>query len=203
MARFGTFALLATLLIATASPVFAQVYRWVDDQGNAHYADKLLAIPERYRARAEPLGYRNAPAPPPGATAPSAPTVAAGGASIRYVPGQRILVDVRLNGRTSARLLLDTGADVTLINPSSLTAAGADLVRSSGRAEIRGVTGSERVIAVMLESIEVGQARVERLPVVAYEMGSRETDGLLGRDFLDRFNVTIDSSRGVVTLSPK
>jgi len=28
-------------------------------------------------------------------------------------------------------------------------------------------------------------------------------DGLLGRDFLDQFNVNIDSSRGVVTLAPK
>lgn len=203
MARFGTLALLVVVLIGAASPALAQVYRWVDDQGNAHYADKLPGIPERYRSRAEPLGYRNAPAPPPGANAPSGPTVAAGGASIRYVPGERILVDVRLNGRASARLLLDTGADVTLINPSSLTAAGADLARSSGRAEIRGVTGSDRVISVMLESIEVGQARVERLPVVAYEMGSRESDGLLGRDFLDRFNLSIDSSRGVVILTPK
>lgn len=203
MSRFGTFALLVTLLIGTASPALAQVYRWVDDQGNAHYADKILGIPERYRSRAEPLGYRNAPAPPPAATAPAGPTVAAGGASINYVPGQRILVDVRLNGRASARLLLDTGADVTLINPSALTAAGADLTRSTGRAEIRGVTGSDRVIAVMLDSMEVGQARVERMPVVAYEMGSRESDGLLGRDFLDRFNLTIDSTRGVVTLTPK
>jgi osmotically-inducible protein OsmY len=28
-------------------------------------------------------------------------------------------------------------------------------------------------------------------------------DGLLGRDFLDQFNVNIDSGKGVVTLSPK
>jgi predicted aspartyl protease len=203
MARCVRFALLVLLLIGPAVPALAQVYRWTDDQGNVHYADKLLGIPERYRSRAEPLGYRSAPAPPPGAAAASRPTIAAGGASIKYTPGQRILVDVRLNGRASARLLLDTGADVTLINPSSLSAAGVDLLRAPGRGEIRGVTGSERVMYVMLDSLEIGDARVDRLPVVAYEMGSRESDGLLGRDFLDRFNVTIDSSRGLVTLTPK
>ena len=28
-------------------------------------------------------------------------------------------------------------------------------------------------------------------------------DGLLGRDFLDQFNVNIDSAKGQVTLTPK
>jgi len=39
--------------------------------------------------------------------------------------------------------------------------------------------------------------------VAAYEMPQSTGDGLLGRDFLDRFTVSIDSSRGVVTLTSK
>jgi hypothetical protein len=206
IARMWRRTTLALLLVVSLAPaVSAQIYRWVDDRGNSHYADGLLNVPEAFRSRATPLGLRNQPAPPPGAAGDRTPnaTSAAGGALVRYTPGQRIVVDVRLNDRTTARLLLDTGADRTLISPSSLTAAGASLQRAVARGEIRGVTGSDQVLYVVLDSIEVGEARVERLPVMAYEMGSRESDGLLGRDFLERFNVSIDAGRGIVTLSPK
>lgn len=207
MARTAVLGLVVALALAAAGPAGAQMYRWIDDQGNAHYAEGLDSVPERYRSRAVPLGLRNAPAPPPSAPGPPARSgdrpVAAGGTTISYRPGERILVDVRLNGRTSARLLLDTGADRTLINPRSLIAAGVELSRAVARGEMRGVTGSDEVLYVIVDSLEIGEARVEKIPVAAYEMGSRETDGLLGRDFLDRFNVSIDASRGVVTLTPR
>jgi hypothetical protein len=38
--------------------------------------------------------------------------------------------------------------------------------------------------------------------VVSHDTGFRG-DGLLGRDFLDHFSVTIDNGAGVVTLTPK
>jgi predicted aspartyl protease len=201
-ARIVVRALVLVLVLTT--PAAAQIVRWVDDQGNAHYADGMLNVPERYRARAQPLEMRNAPAPPPG-PAPTlpGPPVAAGGVTIRFTPGQRIIVDVRLNGRTPARLLLDTGADRTLINPQALSAAGVQLSRAVARGEMRGVTGRDEVLYVLLDSLEIGSARIERILVAAYEIGSRETDGLLGRDVLEQFNLSIDSTRGVVTLSPK
>ena len=203
MSRRTSLGLAMALVTTIAAPAPAQIYRWVDDGGTAHYADGMMNVPEAFRSRATPLGLRNEPASPPAAPGRGPSANVAGGATVRYIPGQRILVDVRLNGRVSARLLLDTGADRTLISPSSLTAAGVSLQRSIGRGEIRGVTGTDQVLYVVLDSIEVGEARVQQLPVVAYEMGSRESEGLLGRDFLDRFNVSIDASRGVVTLSPK
>jgi hypothetical protein len=40
--------------------------------------------------------------------------------------------------------------------------------------------------------------------VVSHDAGlGSGTDGLLGRDFLDQFVVTIDSSSRIVTLTPK
>lgn len=205
MSRLGTIAGAFAIVALLATPAAAQIFRWVDDQGNAHYAEGLLNVPERFRSRAQPLGLRSAPTPPPGAAAtiPAGPPVAAGGAVIRFTPGNRILVDVRLNDRTTARLLVDTGADRTLISPQALSAAGVELGRIVARGEMRGVTGSSEVVYVSVDSLQIDQARVDRLIVAAYEMGSREVDGLLGRDVLDQFNVSIDSSRGVVTLSPK
>ena len=55
-----------------------------------------------------------------------------------------------------------------------------------------------------IESLEVEGARFGPLMVISHDAGlGTGTDGLLGRDFLDHFIVTIDSSSRVVTLTPK
>jgi hypothetical protein len=180
----------------------AQIYHWVDERGVAHYTEGIDRVPQRYRATAVPLGFRNRPSPPP----TSDPTVApgpAGATVIRFTPGQRIMVDARVNGSARVRLLLDTGADGTLISPRALAAAGVSLTRTLGRRTIHGVTGADQIDYVLVESLEVGEARVGQLAVAAYEMREFDGDGLLGRDFLDRFTVTIDSTQGLVTLVPR
>lgn len=195
---------LAWLLAALLGPgaAAAQIYRWVDEAGTPHFVEGLDSVPERYRGSATPLGLRNAPVAPP-APGPAAVTQPRGVTVVRYPPGQRIMVDVRINGATSARLVLDTGADRTIIGPSALRAAGVSLTRILGTAQVVGVTGSDRLPFVMLDSLEVGEARVAPMPVGAYQIPQSEGDGLLGRDFLDRFHITIDAARGQVTLAPK
>ena len=113
------------------------------------------------------------------------------------------LVDVRINGTATARLMLDTGADRTLISPRALAAAGVSLTRPVARGRLTGVTGVDQAHYVVVDSLEIGEVRVDRLPVVAYEMPQSPGDGLLGRDVLDQFSVAIDAARGVVTLTPR
>lgn len=193
------------LVLGRPATVGAQIYRWVDDNGVPHFADGIGSVPDRYRARAVPLGLKNAPAPDPSAPdAAGAKPGSSGGTTIRFTPGQRIMVDVRINGSTAARLLLDTGADRTLINPRALLAAGVRIAAPAATGQIVSATGSEQIQFVVVDSLEIGDARVGRMPVGSYNLPSADAgDGLLGRDFLDQFNVNIDSSRGVVTLAPK
>ena len=193
--------LAALLLILAPTPARADYYRWTDERGVTHYREGLENVPERYRAGAVPLGLRNAPAPAP--AAPTAAPPARGATVLRYTPGQPIMVDVRINGGASARLLLDTGADRTLISPRALVAAGVPITRPVATGKMSGVTGSDRIDYVIVESLEVGEARASRLHVAVYEMALARGDGLLGRDFLDRFNVSIDAARGEVTLAPR
>lgn len=183
-------------------PATAEIYRYIDERGTPFYVEGLESVPAQYRAGAVPLGMRNSPA---SAAAPSATekSEAAGSTTIRYTPGQRIVVDAKINGGTSTRLLLDTGADTTLISPLVLSAAGASVIRGGTITRIAGVTGNTEVQRVAVESLEVGEARVSQLSVVAHDMGQPGIDGLLGRDFLDRFKVTIDSTTGVLTIAPK
>ena len=59
MVRAGrTVAFAFAVLTVVAAPAAAQMFRWIDDQGNAHYVEGLLNVPDRYRARAEQLGLR-------------------------------------------------------------------------------------------------------------------------------------------------
>ena len=189
------------LVLRWPAPADAQIYRWVDDNGVPHFADGIDSVPDRYRSKAVPLGMKNAP---PAPAAPGAPGAKASGeTAIRFIPGQRIMVDARINGSAEARLMLDTGADRTLISPRALQAAGVRLTGPSTTAEVTGAMGSGQMQFIVIESLEVGEARVGRMPVGSGVLPPDVGDGLLGRDFLDQFNLNIDSGKGVVTLTPK
>lgn len=198
---FIAFLGLLTGVLAPA-PVVAEIYRYTDARGVPVYVEGLESVPEAHRATAVPLGMRNN-APASVAPADAGKPLAAGATTIRYTPGQRIMVDATVNGSTPTRLLLDTGADTTLISPLVLSAAGASLTRGGSAGRMAGVTGTTDVRRVAIESLAIGEARVARLQVVAHDMDQPGIDGLLGRDFLDQFKVTIDSTIGVVTLAPK
>jgi len=181
------------LLLAWTSPSEAQIYRWTDERGVTNYTEGLDSVPEKHRATAVAVGG-------PGAAGP--PEKAGGGTEIKFAPGREIVVEARLNGGTSVRLLLDTGAQRTVINPRVLVAAG--VVLSTGQAmQMKGATGTASVSTVQVDSVEVGQARVGKLAVISHDIEQDGVDGLLGRDFLDQFKVSIDNKEGIVTLSPK
>jgi predicted aspartyl protease len=202
-------ALLLALLVVAAVTAWprdssAQFYRWVDERGNAHYAEGLDNVPARYRTTATPLGLRNSAAP----SAPvrgSEPETAAKETLIRFVPGRHIIVDARINGGATTKLILDTGAGGTLISPRALAAAGVSLTRGTRAATSRGVAKGVEVetVRVIIDSLEVGGARVGRMVVSSYEMDWPDVEGLLGQDFLGQFNVNIDPAAGVVKLTKK
>ena len=125
------------------------------------------------------------------------------GTVIKYTPGRRIVVDVKINGGFTAKLLLDTGADRTMISPRTLQAAGVAITRPVATGQITGATGTDKIDFVVVESLEVGEARVGRMPVGSYELAGDGGEGLLGRDFLDQFKVTMDAAAGEVHLTPK
>ena len=202
MVRLVLAVLLALLVDGWSIAAHAQIFRWTDDQGHVHYTDGALGIPERYRSRATPIGLTNAPPAAPSRETTGATGAAVTGATIRFSPGERIMVDAKVNGRATVRLLLDTGADRTLISPKALGDAGVSMT-GAATGSISGVTGQADAQAVAVDSLEVQQARVAKMAVVAFEMNRPGVDGLLGRDFLDQFHVTIDSAAGMVTIRPK
>jgi predicted aspartyl protease len=200
--RVCSLLLLGTLMAGVLGPApeaWAQMYRWTNERGEVHYSEGLDSIPERYRKDAQSLGYQSLPATSPPA---DSPTRAEGAARIRFTPGKPIMVGARINGGGSVDLLLDTGADVTVINPRALAALGVSN-RNALRGGLRGITGKADVLVVLVDSIEVSGAKAGPMQVVSHDAGLGQGDGLLGRDFLDRFTVNIDNAAGIVTLSPR
>ena len=183
-------------------PAAAQIYRWLDGEGTIHYSQGIDSVPPRFRASAVIIGYdRPSPPPDPATSAAAAPL---GSGQIKFTPGQPIMVTARINAAGSAQLMLDTGAARTVINPAVLAALGVSYDNSQ-RGTLKGVTGDAEVVAVRVESLEVSGARHGPLLVISHDtgFGPGRGDGLLGRDFLDQFTVTIDNAAGILTLTPK
>ena len=203
MSRVLLWVVLALVTSAWPTEAFAQIYRWIDERGNAHYADGIANVPERFRQAATALGLRNTPA----SSSSGEPTASVAGAEtvIRFVPGRHIVVDARINDSATAKLILDTGAAATLISPRALAAAGVSLTRGTRVGKTRGVAKGVEVdiTQVPIQSLAVGGARVGRMMVASYDMDMPEVEGLLGQDFLAQFNVTIDAGSGVVKLTGK
>ena len=193
LAVWGAFGLMAT-------PAWAEMYRWTDDQGGVHYTQGLDSVPARYRSAAQMMLFLERPAAPLAAS----PTDAAAGNTTRipFTPGKPIMVSAKVNGGSTANLMLDTGASVTVINPRVLAGMGVGSAQAI-RGSVKGATGSADVLFVPIQSIEVGSSRSGPLRVAAHDVDLSQGDGLLGRDFLDQFKVTIDSTAGIVTIAPK
>ena len=64
------------------------------------------------------------------------------------------------------------------------------------------MTGAARADVLWIESLDVAGARAGPLPIVAHDADIPLADGLLGRDFLSLFSVTIDTRTGTVRLEP-
>ncbi|KRT71406.1 MAG: hypothetical protein XU13_C0049G0007 [Candidatus Rokubacteria bacterium CSP1-6] len=191
VSRAAFFFLLIALLPGWA---WAQMYLWEDEQGTVHYTNELQSVPEPYRSRA-----RFVPASP---MAPPAVAPAQGITRIPFTPGSPILVNARINGGGPVTLILDTGADRTLLTPMALWRLGIS-TDNAPPAEIKGATGTARAALVQVLSVEVGEARAGPLLIIAHDADLKQAEGLLGRDFLERFTVTIDAKERVVTLVPK
>jgi hypothetical protein len=194
----GWVATLILISLFLAPPTFADIYYWIDDQGTQYYTTRLESIPDPYRSKAIPLSLPTSPPVPPEITPRP---LQKGPTRIPFTLGAPVLVSAKINGGGPITLILDTGADRTMVAPSALSRLGISF-ENALRGVVRGVTGASYAEAVWVNSVEIGEARVGPLLIIVHEADLQGVDGLLGRDFLANFNVTIDSKEKVVTLSP-
>jgi hypothetical protein len=188
----------SSTLVPTAAA--QHLYTWTDENGVVHYTADPWSIPPKYR----PAGLPTQPPAPPPRPAETPSIVGSRVATVvQFTPGDPILVTARLNG-VPLTLLLDTGADRTLVSPAAVARAGYERTIVFGGSSVRivGVTGS--VIAPQVTAVlDVAGTRIGPLSLIVHDAGLGGPDGLLGRDILDAFTVTIDAAAGRATLTPR
>ena len=196
------------ILLLVLVPAHAEIYKWIDRDGRAHFSDTLAGVPPEYRDRIEeraslmptprrdPVLQRATPERLSLAPTPAPPSYA--------VPLQRdgnaMLVEAWVSRTVRTRLLLDTGAEFTVLS----TAAARRLAVNLGDAAIiplRSASGVFFAPMIKVQSITVGDAAAYDVEVIVHD-ATPGLDGLLGMSFLDNFLVTISTSNARLILTP-
>jgi len=181
------------------------IFSYKDEKGGIHFTDDLSKIPEEFRGNGK--GFRkhkeerrsSMPAPVP------VPSVISNSNEVQIplipVSGGNFLVDVLLNGRVKARLMLDTGA--SFITLSEEIGQKLGIFRSGASAEMPFNTagGEEWMPLVALQTVSAGNAQSQ---LVEASIGKhiKDIDGLLGMSFLGDYRFEIDRTNKRLTIKP-
>ncbi len=184
------------LVCVLAGPARAELLQWTDADGVVRYTNDIATVPPAYRSKVRDVGsprVREAPVAP---VVPAVdPTV------IPFSAGAPIVARVRLNGVELA-MMLDTGADRTVISPGAIARAGYG--DADGRdVAIVGVTGRAAAREIAVAQLDLAGTQVGPLNVIVHDVASSGVDGLLGRDVLDYFTLTVDTAGGRAILAPR
>ncbi|MBE3112633.1 MAG: aspartyl protease family protein [Acidobacteria bacterium] len=125
-------------------------------------------------------------------------------ATIRFNPGDKLIpVYAVINKKLRQKFFIDTGATSSIIPTSAVAALGIKIDSSTPVVGLQGVAGGDLAYQVRLESIEVEGQTVFDIRAIVYDLGMDEEAGLLGNDFLQYFQVDLDSIKGVLKLRKK
>ncbi len=193
---------LVTLILAT--PAFSQIYKWIDQDGKTHFTDSLSSVPPEYLSQLEPKA--SAPPPPP---APAPVPASQKGNTVARPPstytvplarqGNALVAQTVFNGTVSAPLLVDTGAELTVIAPEIARRLGLP-VEQAAVIPLRSASGVFLAPLLKVRSLQVGEATVRDVEVVVHD-ATPGMGGLLGMSFLDAFAVTINTTTQALTLT--
>jgi hypothetical protein len=121
---------------------------------------------------------------------------------LRFVDRHRIVVAVSLNHTGPYNFLLDSGAQITMIDPSLATALHLE---TRGAAVVSGVGSGQSASYAQLDLVEAGSHGVANQKVLVYDLQNLHSDdqhlrGILGEDFLGKFDVLIDNAHRLLCL---
>ncbi|MEP6923353.1 MAG: aspartyl protease family protein [Pyrinomonadaceae bacterium] len=111
------------------------------------------------------------------------------------IVNNRPIIEVRLNGKKDPlRFVLDTGSGMTVISEQTAERFGIKPIVRGGMARAVGGGGKFQIVYGFVKSLEIGDARVARVPV--YIRKFNETgdhfDGYIGLSAISKFLVTLD-----------
>ncbi len=122
---------------------------------------------------------------------------------VRYRP----FVNVMVNGKGPLRFVIDTGASLSVISDAAAAKLGIKPVARGGKARAVGGSGSFPIIYGLLDSMQLGEVRIEAIPVYIRTVhhsddapASERADGYIGLSMLANYLITIDYQKRELTL---
>ncbi len=122
------------------------------------------------------------------------------------VPVQRyggsLIVPVNLNNQKNVRLILDTGATMTVLSTDVAIELGLTSDSESQVATVNTAGGPVQVNLTRVESMGINGAKAKNVVVAIHDLPDVQPgiDGLLGMSFLNNFLVTLDANQGQLQL---
>ena len=112
----------------------------------------------------------------------------------RFVQHALIVIPVKINHAGPFDFMVDTGSQVTVVDPSLSSELN---LNSQGRVGIVSVAGYAQTSATLLDSLEADSKVVEKSPAMVQDLrqiqaADRRIRGVLGESFLSHFDLLID-----------
>lgn len=181
----------------------ADLYRWVDEQGVVHFSDQ--PPPASSVRSGESLRILSIPQAPP-VPSRERPGTEEKKTTTYVVPFQRsaggMLVNVLINDRVPAVMIVDTGATMVKLNVKLLRKLDQPLPASPRRQKALTAAGVVDAQEVHVEKIDLNGA-VKRGVQASFTDEAHDSpyyDGLLGLSFLSDFRMTVDYENSVMYL---
>jgi tetratricopeptide (TPR) repeat protein len=125
------------------------------------------------------------------------------GKEITSIPFKQVnhrpFVNVVINGKGPMRFVIDTGASLSVISDKAAERIGVKAVARGGNARAIGGSGTFPIIYGVLDSITIGEAKIEAVPVYIRTVHNasntpeeEKADGYIGLSVLANFEVTLD-----------
>jgi|ERR1035441_1942933 hypothetical protein len=120
----------------------------------------------------------------------------------RLVNRHQIVLAVSINHTGPYNFQLDTGTQVTMIDPSLATGLHLE---TQGAAIVAGAGSRQSASLAQLDLLEAGSHSVANQRVLVYDLQNLQSadlhiQGILGEDFLDRFDMLIDNAHSLLCL---
>lgn len=120
------------------------------------------------------------------------------------IPDNRPVFKVRVNGsKQYLRFVLDTGSGMSVLSEETARKLGIKSVARGGQARAVGGAGRFEIVYGYLDSIEIGEIKVNNVPVYIRHFYDEHNpvDGYLGIAALGRMVTTVDYGTQVLSLS--
>ncbi len=207
-----------TICLGITTVVSGQMYRWVDKNGQLHFANSPQDVPAKVRNKNNEYSpssssltiNNNTGSASTKSTNSSNKPLNNSSISIPYTAREgyasRVIIDVTFNNQVTVPMMVDTGSPGLVI--SNNLANHLNLFDDEGgrlMVIISGIGGRKVATKTIIDSLKIGGITEKFIPAhIVSGMSSRHYQGLIGMDVLSSYTITIDpiKHRLIANLNP-